>query len=337
MNKKITILDDDYSDDKDKGLQDLHRKNQEELERLNMPPMPLNEKGIDADEYIDDEPVEEIIEEKNYQPDPKKKFNIYVKLMTGDVIPIEVNPNSKVLKIKEILNDEPLYDIEVNNVKKIVLFNDGDYLKDDDIIKKVLKPDDIINMFVNISDDPPFKEEKWIKLNVSSRDLKDYKKMFKKMNPAMKYNRWTTYLVPVLQEAYQRDGANYPIQIYEGNLDDFLTLPGVTTGTNLREFNRYIGSPPHFSIYQSRNLRAFRDSIINLGYSDLVYVYGVYNLYNTTFSGKSIEFIATNKDSSIVYELSGGENDVYINGFKMYLGHWLGMPRDNRLMILEYT
>ena len=47
MNKKITILDDDYSDDK--GLQDLHRKNQEELERINMPPMPLNEKGIDAE------------------------------------------------------------------------------------------------------------------------------------------------------------------------------------------------------------------------------------------------------------------------------------------------
>lgn len=257
--------------------------------------------------------------------------------MSGDVVPIEVNPNSKVSSIKEILKNEYPYDIEINNIKKIVLFNnDGDYLKDD-IIRKVLRQDDIINMFINISDDPPFKEENWIKLNASSRDLKNYKKIFKKMNPAMKYNRWTTYLKPALQEAYEREGINYPVQIYEGNLDDFLTLPGVTTRTNLREFNRYINSPPHFGIYQSIDLRLFRDSIRNIGYSDLMYVYGVYNLYHNPLTGRSIEFIATNKDSSIVYELTGGVTDVYINGFKIYLGKWLGMTRDKRLMILEYV
>lgn len=353
---------DDDSDSKYKNLKKFYDKQQEELDKLGMPPRPFADQGIDAykewekeyyrrrDEYNrkniqqeKKENVEDIEEEVPIQqpiiqqPINKNKLNIYVKLMSGDIIPLEVNSNSKVSTLKEVVREELKGKIYVNNIRQIVLFdNEGNYLKDGDIIKNILSENDIINVFINVSDDPPFKGERWIKLNYSKRELKDYKKQTKKINPAMKFNRWTTYFSEQWMQYMREQGRDYPVQIYEGNLDDFLALPGVTNIVLLPEFNREMLHTPNMSLNQEIYLRLFRESIDELGYDNLRYVYGVYNLYDYSRE-KLVDLVATNNDSSIVYELSGGIVYVFINGFKMSLHDWLGMNKSQRLKFLTHV
>lgn len=345
-------------DDSGSKIKNFYRKNQEELDKLGMRPRPLAEEGIDVfkdwekelfkrrDEYdrknvpvIEDIEEEVPIQQFIKKPIDKNKLNIYVKLMSGDIIPLEVNSNSKISTIKEIIKNELKSQINVNNIRQIVLFdNEGNYLKDEDIIKKILSENDMINVFINVSDDPPFKEEKWIKLNYSTlKELKDFKIQTKKLNPTMKHDRWTTFYSETFrQHLGETDNINMPVQIYEGTLDNFLSLPGVTDIVLLPEFNRHMIHSPNLSLDQQRNLREFIESIEELGYDNLKYVYGVYNLYSLR-SDKKIEFIATNNDSSIAYELDDGIHYVYINGFKIYLGQWMAMSKNERLRFLKYV
>lgn len=279
-----------------------------------------NKKNDQNPNFIEDVKEEDVKEEIpiQLQNQPlevdKKKLHIYVKLMSGDIIPLDVNSSSKISTIKEILKTELL----INNIKNIILFdNDGNYLIDDYIINKKLKQNDVINVLINISDEPPFKGENWIKLRYSKTiELKDNKKQTKKMNPTKRFYDFNT-------------------RNYEGNLDDFLNLPGVTNIVLLNEVNRDMLNIPNLSYNQQRNLRLFRESIEELQYDNLKYVYGVYNIYHND-NDKKTEFIATNEDSSIVYELTGGIVFVYINGFKMFLEQWMAMKRDKRLMFLNF-
>ena len=237
---------DDNSESKDLQKK-FYKKNQEELDKLGMPPRPLADQGIKAYEEWEKElfkrrieynrknvpldnvplPVHNVVEDIEeevpiqqpiQQSIDKNKMNIYVKLLSGDIIPLEINPNFKISAIKEIIKNEFKSQMPISNSKLIVLFdNEGNYFEDDIIIKRILKENDMINVFINITDEPPFKGEKWIKFNHSTRDLEHYKKFTKKMNPVIKYKPFE-----YLDEYLKRIGEYYPVQVYEGNLDDFI-------------------------------------------------------------------------------------------------------------------
>jgi len=251
-------------------------------------------------------------------------------MLSGDIISLDVNKHNKISYIKKnILDSFDTY----NDIKNLVLFDsEGNYLNNEDKIKDVLKQDDIINLIININNnEPPFKGDKWIFFKNSANFKPFYTKHIKKMNPIMLHKEWTTHINPKFSNtAWGRP----PVQKFEGNLDDFLELPGLRTNIYHRDFNRHLRDESNMSKIQNNYLRLFRKSIVDLGYEDLVYAYAV---YNTNDSRDRFELVATNKDSSIAYEFSEkNENVVYINGFRIKLLKWLfDMDKQTQLEFLQ--
>ncbi len=235
-------------------------------------------------------------------------INLYIKMMSGDIIPLEVNSDNDILVIKEMIKEEKK---EIENMYEIKLFNmEGDELNDTDKIKDKLENEDMINLIINISEDPPFKGQKWIHFNTTDKEVES--KHYKKANPVLKRNGW------MMCSGTKR---------YEGNLDEFIKLPGVSSEGDKKFFT--------ISSQQINHLKRFRQTIKDLGYDDLIYVYAVYSGRNT-----DINFISTNYNSSIVYEYEKHHIDsnsyIYINGVKLRLiSEWFKFSDEQRLELLR--
>ena len=235
-------------------------------------------------------------------------INVYVKMMSGDIIPLEVNSNNDILLIKKMIKEEKK---EIENIHEIKLFNmEGDELNNTDKIKDKINNEDTINLIINIREDPPFKGQKWIHFTTTDKDVET--KHYKKANPTLKRNDW------MMCSGTKR---------YEGNLDEFINLPGVSIEGGEKFFT--------ISSQQINHLKRFRQSIKNLGYDDLIYVYAVYSNRNI-----NINLIATNYNSSIVYEYEHHHIDsnsyIYINGVKLRLiSEWFKFSDEQRLELLR--
>ena len=220
-------------------------------------------------------------------------------MLSGDIIPLEVDSDNDISSIKVIIKD-------MNNIESlslIKLFNmDGDELENGDKIKDKIQNEDMINVFIEALQEPPFKGEKWIYFKTTDEKVQPpLKKYFKKINPVFKTSGWAN----VSQ-----------IKKYEGNIDEF------------------IGYDDNFiSKLQISHLEKFRKTIKDLGFDDLIYVYVVY-------TNAFIHFIATNYDSSIVYEYDRNtveaNNYVYINGIRIRLiSDWFKWSDEKRLELLR--
>lgn len=220
-------------------------------------------------------------------------------MLSGNIIPLEVDSNNDISSIKVIIKNMN----DIGSLSNIKLFNmDGDELENGDKIKDKIQNEDMINVFIEASQDPPFKGKKWIYFKTTDEKVEaPLKKYFKKINPVFKTSGWAN----VSQ-----------IKKYEGNIDEF------------------IGYDDNFvSKLQLSHLEKFRKTIKDVGYDDLIYVYVV---YTNTF----IHFIATNYDSSIVYEYDRNtveaNNYLYINGIRIRLiSDWFKWSDEKRLELLR--
>ncbi len=229
-------------------------------------------------------------------------------MLSGDIITIEDNyifDNILVIKQKigNFLNENPI---------NILLFNkDGEELKDDFLINKNIENEDIINVLLN-SSEPPFKGEKWIIFNVKDKNKKD-KIHTKKMNPIKRY--WAS------ENLYKKIN---DIKLYEGNLDEYISIDFMSEKNH---------PSPKWLERQLRYLEEFRKTVKEISNNDLVYVYAAYNFPTDFF----MDFVATNKDSSIVYVCGrelGGYNYIFINGIKMNLSDWFKLSKEERYKLI---
>ncbi len=252
-------------------------------------------------------------------------FTLYVKMLSGDIIPLEANPNDNITSLKMMIKERD----DVGNGNIIKLFTtDEEELLDKYIIKDKINDGDMIYLFIEVMGDAPFKGKKWIffKHNENATIQMPYywKRYIKKESP--------------LSSTVGKRGIN--LKKYEGHLNEFLQLPGVMEGGIVDG----VYLEPSLSATQIRHLESFRNSIKDLGLGDLEYVYAVYNIH--TSNGKVLtDFIATNKDSSIVYEYSytqsqadtrGCNNYIYINGIRLRLvSEWFKMSDEGKLRVFE--
>lgn len=294
---------------------------------------PLAEDGIEAIEKWNRELHRRRIE-KNEEKEEKSfekakspsMFTVYVKMLSGDIISLNVNPNDNVSSLKMMIKERDDVGKGGNIIK--LFTTDGEELYDKYIIKNKINDEDMIYLFVEVMGEAPFKGKKWIffKHNENPTILAPmyWKKFHKKESP--------------LSSIVGRRGIN--LKRYEGHLNEFLQLPGVMEGGIVEG----VYLEPSLSATQIRHLESFRNSIKDLGVGDLLYVYAVYNIH--TPNGKVLtDFIATNEDSSIVYEYSytqsqadtrGCNNYIYINGIRLRLvSEWFNMSDEQRLRVFE--
>jgi len=231
-------------------------------------------------------------------------------MLSGDIIPLVVDPSNDVLSIKIMIREEKKD--ELVSSYSIKLFNmEGDELYDKDRISDKINNEDMINLFIDVMPDPPFKGKRWINFKTTDKEVEPpLKKHIKKLNPALKDGR-----------------PKYVLKKYEGTFNEFIK--------DSDEYQSYIITSIQLD-HLTKFIKIMNDLVDKgyKGYNDLMYVYAA------VYFDTDIDFIATNYDGSIVYEYErtsiGANNYIYINGVKLRLiSDWFKSSDERRLDLLR--
>ncbi len=264
--------------------------------------------------YTDSQKIEALFwDDENQEDKEKNTIEVYIKTLSGDMIPLEVEKNRNILYIKDLVRDE----LKIDEDSTIKLFNvEGEELDNKDIIETALNENDTITILTETYKGAPFKgKSKIIIKSVNPSGTEQIN------NPVFIYKNGLYNN----KDKIDLKGVMY----YEGSLTKFLELPGVV---NFLTINKaYYTKSITYRDFDM--LDRFRDDIKRLGFDDLVHVYSVYNIGDKPIRKvykreNSYDCIITNEDASIVYGHSIGHNEnhhtfLIINGILINLKDWI--------------